>query len=86
MTKLEMIANSIVSDIERGALREGDQLPSEEKLAEQHSVSVGTVQKALARPRSPGLSPPTRTRHIRQGQPDGAGRSSLCTVSGSRRP
>jgi GntR family transcriptional regulator len=49
MTKLEMIANSIVSDIERGVLREGGQLPSEEKLAEQHGVSVGTVQKALAR-------------------------------------
>jgi GntR family transcriptional regulator len=49
MTKLEMLANSIVSNIERGTLREGDQLPSEEKLAEQHGVSVGTVQKALAR-------------------------------------
>jgi GntR family transcriptional regulator len=49
MTKLEIIANSIVANIERGKLREGDQLPSEEKLAEQHGVSVGTVQKALAR-------------------------------------
>ena len=55
MTKLEMIANSIVSDIERGALREGDQLPSEEKLAEQHGVSVGTVQKALARLAQSGI-------------------------------
>jgi DNA-binding transcriptional MocR family regulator len=55
MTKLEMIANSIVSDLERGALREGDQLPSEEKLAEQHGVSVGTVQKALARLAQSGI-------------------------------
>jgi DNA-binding GntR family transcriptional regulator len=55
MTKLEMIANSIVSDIERGALREGDQLPSEEKLAEQHRVSVGTVQKALERLSQSGI-------------------------------
>ena len=74
MTKLEMIANNIVSDIERGALREGDQLPSEEKLAEQHGVSVGTVQKALARlAQSENHLSPTRTRHVRQGQPDGAG-------------
>jgi len=49
MTKLEMISDSIVAEIERGMLREGDQLPSEEKLAAQHGVSVGTVQKALAR-------------------------------------
>jgi GntR family transcriptional regulator len=55
MTKLEMIANSIVSDIERGVLREGGQLPSEEKLAEQHGVSVGTVQKALARLAQSGI-------------------------------
>jgi len=33
MTKFERIANRIVSNIERGALREGDRLPSEEKLA-----------------------------------------------------
>ena len=33
MTKLAQISNTIVADIESGALREGDQLPSEEKLA-----------------------------------------------------
>lgn len=55
MTKLEMIADSIVSNIERGALREGDQLPSEEKLAEEHGVSLGTVQKALARLAQSGI-------------------------------
>lgn len=55
MTKLEMIANSIFSDIERGALRQGDRLPSEERLAAQHSVSVGTVQKALERLAQSGI-------------------------------
>ena len=55
MTKLEMISNSIVSNIEGGKLREGDQLPSEERLAEQHGVSVGTVQKALARLAQSGI-------------------------------
>lgn len=55
MTKLEMISNSIVADIERGRLRQGDQLPSEERLAELHGVSVGTVQKALARLAQSGL-------------------------------
>jgi DNA-binding GntR family transcriptional regulator len=49
VTKLEMVSERITSEIERGTLREGDLLPSEEKLAEQHGVSVGTVQKALAR-------------------------------------
>lgn len=55
MTKLERIANSIVANIERGALREGDRLPSEEKLAERHAVSLGTVQKALARLAQSGI-------------------------------
>jgi GntR family transcriptional regulator len=55
MTKLVMIADSIVANIEQGTLREGDQLPSEEKLAEQHGVSVGTVQKALARLAQSGI-------------------------------
>ena len=55
MTKLDMISDTIISDIERGLLREGDQLPSEEKLAERHGVSVGTVQKALARLATSGI-------------------------------
>ena len=55
MTKLSQISNTIVADIESGALREGDQLPSEEKLAAAHRVSVGTVQKALARLAHSGL-------------------------------
>ena len=55
MTKLSQISNTIVADIEAGVLRDGDQLPSEEKLAAVHGVSVGTVQKALARLASSGL-------------------------------
>ena len=55
MTKLSHISNTIVADIESGVLREGDQLPSEEKLAAAHRVSVGTVQKALARLAHSGL-------------------------------
>lgn len=49
MTKLSKVADTIIANIESGALREGDQLPSEGKLAEKYKVSVGTVQKALAR-------------------------------------
>ena len=55
MTKLEMISNSIVSEIEQGARARGRPASSEEKLAEQHSVSVGTVQKALARLAQSGI-------------------------------
>ncbi len=55
MTKLSQVSDTIIADIECGALREGDQLPSEEKLAATHRVSVGTVQKALARLAHSGL-------------------------------
>lgn len=55
MTKLSKIADTILADIESGVLREGDQLPSEEKLAAKYRVSVGTVQKALARLASTGI-------------------------------
>lgn len=55
MTKLERVSESITRRIESGALREGDRLPSEEQLAVQHRVSVGTVQKALARLANSGL-------------------------------
>jgi DNA-binding GntR family transcriptional regulator len=55
VTKLSQISNAIVADIEAGVLREGDQLPSEERLAAAHRVSVGTVQKALARLAHSGL-------------------------------
>lgn len=48
-TKLSEVADTILADVEAGVLREGDRLPSEEKLAAKYRVSVGTVQKALSR-------------------------------------
>ena len=55
MTKLARVCDSIVGRIESGALRQGDRLPSEEQLATGFRVSVGTVQKALARLAHSGL-------------------------------
>lgn len=55
VTKLDRISDKIIGDIEAGVLREGDRLPSEEKLAEIHKVSVGTMQKVLARLAHSGL-------------------------------
>jgi DNA-binding GntR family transcriptional regulator len=55
VTKLARVSESIVARIESGALREGDRLPSEEQLAAGFKVSVGTVQKALARLAHSGL-------------------------------
>ncbi|MBI3372561.1 MAG: GntR family transcriptional regulator [Betaproteobacteria bacterium] len=55
MTKFARVYESIVGRIESGALREGDRLPSEEQLAARYRVSVGTVQKALARLAHSGL-------------------------------
>jgi len=49
VTKLSEVVDAILADVEAGVLREGDRLPSEEKLAVKHQVSVGTVQKALGR-------------------------------------
>ena len=54
-TKLDRVTESIVRKIETRALREGDRLPSEEELASSHRVSVGTIQKALARLAHSGL-------------------------------
>ena len=47
-TKQRAIADSITGRIAAGRLREGDRLPSEEQLARDYEVSLGTVQKALA--------------------------------------
>lgn len=55
MTKLDSVSEAITSDIESGSLREGDKLPSEGELAVIHEVSVGTIQKALARLANSGL-------------------------------
>jgi DNA-binding GntR family transcriptional regulator len=49
VTKSERVQQSISRRIESGSLRQGDRLPSEEQLATQFGVSVGTVQKALDR-------------------------------------
>jgi len=55
VTKLARVCDSIVGRIESGALRQGDRLPSEERLAAGFRVSVGTVQKALSRLAHSGL-------------------------------
>ena len=55
MTKLARVCDSIISRIESGALRQGDRLPSEARLAAGFRVSVGTVQKALTRLAHSGL-------------------------------
>lgn len=47
MTKTEQVCETITRQIEAGVLRESDRLPSEQQLAGQLGVSVGTVQKAL---------------------------------------
>lgn len=44
-----------MQQVEAGLLREGDRLPSEEQLAEDFGVSVGTVQKSLGRLAQSGL-------------------------------
>ncbi|MFD7918895.1 GntR family transcriptional regulator [Streptomyces sp. NPDC059740] len=44
----ERIRNDIAEQIRDGRLSIGDRLPSENQLAEQHGVSRGTVQRALA--------------------------------------
>ena len=53
--KATRVSDAIVKAIESGALREGDRLPSEEELAAQHGVSVGTMQKVLGRLSNDGL-------------------------------
>ncbi|WP_137922578.1 GntR family transcriptional regulator [Hydrogenophaga sp. 2FB] len=54
-TKLATVFDAIVGSIESGALKEGDRLPSESELATAHGVSVGTMQKVLARLAHSGL-------------------------------
>lgn len=55
MTKVDRVCESIVGGIESGSLRSGDRLPSEERLASDFGVSVGTVQKALAQLATGGI-------------------------------
>jgi DNA-binding GntR family transcriptional regulator len=54
-TKHELVSESILHDIASGRLREGDRLPSESEFAALHNVSVGTIQKTLARLESAGV-------------------------------
>jgi GntR family transcriptional regulator len=46
--RYRQIINALVGAIEHGVLRPGDRLPPEIKMAKLFSVSLGTVQKALA--------------------------------------
>lgn len=45
--KHRLIAEQLLSDIETGRWRPGEQLPSEEQLAGETATSLGTVQRAL---------------------------------------
>ena len=47
--RYRQIINALVRAIERGALSPGDRLPPEIELADLFAVSLGTIQKALAR-------------------------------------
>ena len=47
-TKQQAIAERISASIGAGRWRDGDRLPSEQELARDHDVSLGTLQKALA--------------------------------------
>ncbi|MGX1308789.1 GntR family transcriptional regulator [Amorphus suaedae] len=46
-SKHRLIAEQLLSDIESGRWRPGEQLPSEEQLAGETATSLGTVQRAL---------------------------------------
>src|SRR5262245_7365210 len=46
-TKAAQIVRRISDAIAKGDLIAGDRLPSEERLALRHKVSLGTIQKAL---------------------------------------
>lgn len=47
MPKHRRIANRILSEIESGNWQAGEQIPSEDRLADDSAVSVGTIQRAL---------------------------------------
>lgn len=50
------IAEHYRSKIERGELREGEQLPSARELAAQHGVSLGTAKRVLDTLKEQGLA------------------------------
>lgn len=54
------IAEDIVQQIRAGALKPGDQVPSEAEMVERYGVSGGTIRKAMSEVRASGL---VDTRH-----------------------
>lgn len=54
-TKLNYVCNAMIDQVESGAFSAGDRLPSEQELASNFGISVGTVQKALSRLASMGV-------------------------------
>lgn len=52
---VDRIANALRRDLEAGAYRPGDRLPSEAELTRQHGVSRAVVREAIAALRSDGL-------------------------------
>lgn len=47
MDKQDVIVESILCDIDKGRLKQGDKLPSYAELREQHNCSYGTVRSAV---------------------------------------
>ncbi|MBI3710887.1 MAG: GntR family transcriptional regulator [Proteobacteria bacterium] len=60
--RYRQIIDALVRAIERGTLSPGDRLPPETKLAKLFSVSLGTIQKALAHLANGGFLQRTRRR------------------------
>jgi GntR family transcriptional regulator len=60
--RYRQIIDALVGAIENGALNPGDRLPPEIKMAKLFSVSLGTVQKALAHLADSGFLQRTRRR------------------------
>ena len=60
--RYRQIIDALVRAIEEGALSSGERLPPETMMADLFSVSVGTIQKALAHLAQVGLVQRTRRR------------------------
>ena len=46
--KYRQLKEIIKKEINKGKLKPGDQIPPEEKIAQRHGVSLGTVRQAMA--------------------------------------
>lgn len=77
----EQIRASFLSDIQKGALKSGDLLPSHRELAEQLGVSVGTVSRAFKALVDQGLIEAGARRGSRVKVIDTAARSSLTKIT-----